>query len=87
MLYTAMKILDMKYPDEWQEEAEKLKSRGEEGWMGGLGVIAYINNGYYGAFTVKQYKRIIELTLKGKIKRALENGLTIEEALNKLDSS
>jgi len=87
MLYTAMKILDMKYPGKWQEEAEKLKSRGEEGWMGGLGVISYTNDGYYGAFTAKQYKRIIELALKEKLKEASKQGLTIKEALNKLDSS
>jgi hypothetical protein len=82
-----MKILDMKYPGKWQEEAEKLKSRGEEGWMGGLGVISYTNDGYYGAFTAKQYKRIIELALKEKLKEASKQGLTIKEALNKLDSS
>jgi len=86
MLYTAMKLLDMKHPGRWQEEAEQLKSRGEEGRMGGLGVIAYTNDGYYGAFTAKQYKRIIELTLMEKLQRASDKGLTIEEALNKLDN-
>lgn len=46
--------------------------------MGGLGVIAYTNDGYYGTFTAKQYKRIIELTMREELKKGLEKGLTVE---------
>lgn len=85
MLYTAMKLLDMKHPGRWQKEAKKLKSRGEKGWMGGLGIIAYTNDGYYGAFSVKEYQSTIKSTIKEEIRKRVEKGLTIEEILKEFD--
>lgn len=64
-LYDAMKIMEMKFGQEWQSNKEEIKSWGQRSFIGGRGesVIVYAGN-YFAAFTVKRYRNLIEIRTK-----------------------
>ena len=58
-LYNAMKIMEMKYGEEWRKNKEEIKAWGERSFIGGQGIIVY-TDGYFATFNSRQYKILIE---------------------------
>jgi hypothetical protein len=70
-LYNAMKIMEMKHGQEWQEDKEAIKAMGERSFIGGHGLIIYAGS-YFAIFTPKQYGKLVEMRTKQSLLKEIE---------------
>ncbi|MEK7376933.1 MAG: transposase [Candidatus Margulisiibacteriota bacterium] len=85
-LYNAMKIMEMKHGKEWDKNKEEIKAWGERSFMGGQGIIVY-GGQYFGTFSARRYKELVEestrrrilLRLKEKISKNPAGALTSDD--------
>jgi hypothetical protein len=59
-LYNAMKIMEMKYGKEWQENKEAIEAMGERSFIGGQAIIVYTDK-YFGLFSTRRYRELLEI--------------------------
>ena len=90
MLYNAEAIMEMKFPQEWQEEKERLDKWGEEGMFGEPILIVYTKDCHCGIFTGKRYGELVaqasRIRLKREFQQARKEG-TLEQFIERLDTS
>jgi len=95
MLYNAEAIMEMKFPEEWQKEKERLEQWGEEGMLGKPALIIYTRDYRCGIFTGKRYGELVaqasrikyEKHLRQQLQEAVEKGINLEEFTKRLDTS
>ncbi len=59
MLYNAMNILDMKYPEEGKEALLQRRKRGHASHLNDQAVVVYVPGGYVATFRPQEYHRLI----------------------------
>ena len=80
MLYNAMNILDMKYPEDGKEALRQRRKRGHASHLNEQAVIVYIPAGYVASFRPPEYHR---LTVEGARRRAQLEAVDAVEAIGR----
>jgi len=87
MMFTAEKIIAMKFPGDWQEAAELLKRRSSKGRVDGPGVIIYAPGNKFALYTPREFRKLVQEGDKYKFKErmteAVAKNITLEEFLKK----
>lgn len=79
MLYNAMSVLDMKYPEEGKEALRQRRKRGHASHLTDQAVVVYVSAGYVATFNPQEYHRLVA---EGARRRAQLDTVT---AINQLD--
>ena len=58
MLYNAMSILDMKYPQDGNEALQQRRKRGHPSHISQVSVVVYVSPGYVASFSGREYTRL-----------------------------
>ena len=92
MMFTAEKIISMRYPGDWEEAKELLKRRASKGRVDGPGVVIYAPGNKFGIFRAREFKVLVQEGDRYKFKEKMEEAIarkkdiTLEEFFKEFGS-